>query len=358
MICAKCKVKVSVTDRKCPECGHDLLQFGGAAFYEEKGKDSNRYGQGIKDMVFGGLKSEWKEDFKTLEPDEKKIYSPLADRLNAFFRRHISEEALEDFFDRDVLPLVDDLSKSKDNAELFHKVESAIRIGLGDDAVYQHYRIKAADVLRILRAGELANELMDKEKGDYDLSVRMFPYFKAIEISCSLHTNDRYKQIEKNSQLKAIAQWTGIIDESGRIQKSATPGKLADEIYFEDALLGGKKKTWFSMVIDIMDSSSKKYNLSGACRAGLSIYAFGRNWDIRLKRKHDNDYTAFRVNNIFRAKEVSDEHHHTLQSDLCKLQDMRNKRVHENVENDKYLVGKAKSLSYDCLKDIPQLLSI
>lgn len=341
MICSKCNVKVSVTDSKCPKCGHDLLQFGGAVFYEDKGKDSGRYGQGVKDMVFGGLQSAWKEDFSTLDPDKRKIYSPLANKLKAFFQRHISEGALEDFFDREVLPLVDDLSKDKDNAELFHKVESAIKENLGS-AIYDHYKSKGEDVLRILRAGEIANMLIDKKAGDIDLSVKMFPYFKASEKSCWIHTKKRYRALKDNPLIEEISEWFG---------------KNYDNIYIEEIpkWLADRKKTLIEVMNGIITEND--YYVGGSLRTGIAIYVLGRTWRMKGRRSDLSQEKTFQINNILRTGGTNSEKE-LLAENLQELQVLRNERMHKDVEGDENAVTQSWWKSYVCLRGIAGVLTI
>ena len=321
MKCAKCNAEVSITDSKCLKCGHDLLQFGATAFYDQKGKDSSRYGQGVKDMVFGGLQSAWKEDFNTLDPDEKKIYSPLANKLKAFFQRHISEEALEDFFDCEVLPLVDNLSKDKDNAELFSKVESAIKTGLVNDEVYKHYGLitnEDTDIFRILRAGEMADELMGKQKEGYDLSIRMFPYFKAAELSCKMHAALRFKDLIDHPKVVELNQV--INGRIGNIEGKDIPAWFDGD----DQGRKGHRGAVMSLLEMLLDPRSNKKNLINSRNTGLGIYLFGRE-TLYIRN------SIISMNNVFRAEGTYAERN-ALSQDLCEMQVMRNEKIHEKIE--------------------------
>jgi hypothetical protein len=347
---------VTVADSRCPKCDSDLLQFGATVFYE-RSKHESDVSSPATGMVFGAVANEFKSSLSGFNSDENKIFYPALQMLKKVFSRHLSEEEIEKVFDVEILPAVDDLSKDKYNAELFRKVESAIRVNLGD-AVYEHYKTKGADVLRILRAGELANELMDKEKGDYDLSIKMFPFFKASEVSCRLHTEARYENLKNNAELREIARWIGIVDGDGDIVRSVNTKNLAHSIYVDDVWLGKKKKTWFDMLCGIFNKEKYGNNLSGSCRTGLALYAFGRDWELKMKKDSESRMTTFPISNILKTIDASDDKIIGIRQDLCELQDMRNGLVHEDVADDKDVVTKSIGLSYGCLKGITEFMRI
>lgn len=352
MKCAKCKTEVSIADSKCPKCKSDLLQFGATVSYEPPKKDSQRYGQGVKDMVFGGLKEDISDNMAMLDPAERRILQPVENRVKSLFEKHMTDEEIEKVYEKEIIPAVDRLVN--DNAKTIEKADAVIRKSLGD-SVFQHYKAKGSDVLKILRAGEITHFLIPSGSSDVDLSVKMFPFFKASEISCRIHNENRYDDLKNNRQLKDIAQWIGIIDEEGFVQRDVNTKALAQHIFIDDSWLGKRKKTFFDIMCGIYNKNKYGLNLSGSCRTGIAIFAFGREWTLTIK---DNSKSkTFPINNIFLVKGTNDKKV-TLRDNLCDLQDLRNKKVHEEIENDQGQVNKSRELSYQCLKVIPDILEI
>lgn len=332
MKCAKCKCEVSISDRTCPKCGNDLLQFRATVFYEPKDKYSQRYGQGIKDMVFGGLHDEMKEHIKTLSTEDRRVLIPIENRLKSLLSKHISDLEIENIFERDILPLIDDLKKDKDAEKIINNVEEAIKNNLGSD-IFNHYKYKGSDVLKILRAGEITCLMITAK--DVDLSVKMFPYFKASEVACRVHTDMRYEKLVGSTLVKEIDRWIGD----------------NKDIYIRDVSKWFiEEKNNFIKVIDMLLGKKPKHDLSNCRSTGVSIYIFGRE-SIEIGNK------LFTLKNIFNTT-GNMEDKEKLAINLCELQDLRNKRVHEDIESDDEIARESRNLSYRCLKTIPEILKI
>ena len=339
MKCAKCKNEVSIADRTCPNCGNDLLQFGSTVFYEPKEKDSNRYGQGIKDMVFGDLHRNLGDNLSTLDPGERRVLLPIEKRFKSLIRRHLSDGEIEVLFDKEIIPTIDDISQEKDAEKILLKIEGEIKQNLGDTA-FNHYKIKGQEVLKILRAGEIAYFIIPLK--DIDLSVKMFPFFKASEKSCWLHTRTRYQEMRSNPLIRDLAEWLGNNKENLYIEN--IPDWLVD-----------RKNTLIEVINGIL--TQNEYFLGGSLRTGISLYVLGRKWIIKIERRDLSKMKEFQITNILQTN--GDEREIVLLSEnLCRLQVLRNKRVHDEIESDDEQVKENRALSYSCLKTIPEILKI
>lgn len=343
MKCAKCSAEVTVADSRCPKCNNDLLAFGATVFYE-KSKHTSDTSSPATGMVFGAVANEFKAGLSGFNFDEKKIFSPALQMLKKVFSRHLSEEEIEKVFTAEVLPAVDDLSKDSDNDDLFQKIESAIRKNLGE-AVYEHYKSKGADVLRILRAGELANELMDKEKGDYDLSIRMFPYFKASERASDYHASNRLKNLIKHP--KTVELDSIVKGEEDNVWGQDIPEWLEGN---RQKNIKGHRGAVKGLLNLLLKDSPNRKNLVNSRNAGLGIYFFGRD-SLEMRN------TRINMNNVFDANGSLSEREN-LARNLCELQDMRNSRMHRDVETDAQLVNDCRNLSYMGLRGIPEMMRI
>jgi hypothetical protein len=341
MKCAKCKTEVSMTDKNCPKCGNDLLQFGATVFYESKDKNSGRYGQGIKDMVFGALRDEVEESVKTLDFSEIKVFQPLENRLKLLLSRHLSDLEIDDLFDKEIIPTVDDLSRNKDAEKIFQKVELEMKDNLSLN-IYNHYKNKGDDVLKILRAGEITHILIKENGRDIDLSVKMFPYFKASEKACWLHIRRRYNELRDNPLLKNIADWLG---------------RNEDHILIDNIpeWLNKRKKTLIEVMNGILTEND--YFTGGSLRTGVSIFVLGRNWNLKIERRDLSKTEIYRIDNILKTG-GTDKAKEILADNLQKLQVLRNERMHKDVEDNEKTVQSSRTLSYNCLKAIPEILEI
>lgn len=319
MKCAKCNTEVSIADSRCKKCGQDLLQFDSTVFYERKAKDS----------------------FDTLGSYEQKMVATVKNRLKTLFQRHIPEERLEDYFDREVLPAVDDLSKDRANEEVLLEIEKKIREKLEAPA-YNHYSSKGQDVLRILRAGELALLLMEDKIADMDLSVKMFSYFKASEKSCRLHTRARYQELRDDPLIREISEGLGRNDDSLSIDN--IPEWLIH-----------RKKTLIEVINGVLTEND--YYLGGSLRTGIAIYVLGRTWGMKVRRADLSKEKTFQIKNLLRAY-GSDSEKEALAGRLQELQRLRNERMHTDIEGDEKAVKQSRGLAYECLRGISGALNI
>ena len=208
MRCKKCNSEVSISESRCPKCGNDLLQFGSTVFYEPKEREGPRYGQTIKDMVVQELNKDIKGGLESLDPWERKIFLPIENRLKTLFARHISDSEIGNIFEDEIIPSVDSLSRDKAAEKVFKRVEEEIKNNLGF-AIFDHYKRKGENVLKILRAGEITCILIKEDTKKMDLSVKMFPFFKASEVACWRHIHNRYRELKDGPFIKEIIEWVG-----------------------------------------------------------------------------------------------------------------------------------------------------
>jgi len=360
MKCAKCNSELSIADSKCPKCGHDLLQFGSTVFYDPKSKDSQRYGQGVKGVVFGGVGKETADNFASLDADERRILLPIENRLKSLFERHLSDEELEEVFFGQAIPLLNDLKKDSNAAKSLKKIETIIRSMIGD-SVFQFYEnpgvrieytyksrrkvVAGRDILDILRMGELVfDNISNTFSGvtNVDFSAAMFAYFKAPEVACLLHSHERYADLHKSDAIESFLNWLG---------------NDMNDVYIEKipAWLGRRKRTLFETVHGIYNGEGDHIN--GCLRIGIAIYVFGRNWVMELKRSGSPRIETYQLKNYMNALGKNDDKE-ALAADLSKLQAVRNPRVHNEVEKDKNKIVESRRLSYDCLKGVYRTLEI
>ncbi|MBM4305231.1 MAG: hypothetical protein FJ123_00700 [Deltaproteobacteria bacterium] len=340
MKCKKCNSEVSIADSKCPQCGSDLLQFGATTFYDPKEREKDRYGKRIKDGVLGDLGKEVKEAIEGFDPQELEILQPVERRLRNLFLRSLSDPECENAFDNEILPIIEALSRDRAAEKIFKKVEETIKDNLGP-FVFNHYQNREeGKILKILRAGEITFFLIKGNAQNIDLSVKMFPFFKASEVACRLHTHKRYEKLRRDSTLSSMIDWMG--DDPGNIFIRAIPDWLTSKM---GALL--------ETVSAIFNGNEKKFG--GCLRTGISICIFGREWIMRIERK--DKVKEFQIKNILKAKSTN-ENKVELAKDLNDLQDLRNERVHRGIEEDEKTVQRSRMLSYNCLKKIPQILEI
>jgi hypothetical protein len=360
MKCAKCNSEVSIADSKCPKCGQDLLRFGSTAFYEPKGKNSQRYGQGVKDMVFGASGREIKDELESLSRDERKLLSPVENRLKGLFARHLSDEEFDEVFTREVVPTLRDLERDRNSSASLRKIEKTIRSMIGD-SIFQFYErpevrieyeykgkmkvTKGTDILDILRAGEIIfDHITNAYAGltDIDFSACMFSYFKASEVGCLLHTYDRYADLRNSDEIEKFVKWLG---------------NDLDAVYIEKipSWLGNRKKTLFETVHGIY--RGKGDHINGSLRTGIAIYVFGRNWTIELTRKGASQTETYQLKNHLNALGRNEEKE-ILAENLSKLQALRNQKVHSELEKDRSKITESRTLSYHCLKGIYGSLEI
>jgi len=337
MKCAKCNTQVSIADRRCPQCDSDLLQFGATISYESKRREAGA----AKEMFFGELRREFDDNISDLDPNAKKIFQPVASRLKRLFTRQLSDTEVEVVFDREIMPEVEDLAKDRGCEELLQKVEKEIRERLGDHAFY-HYQHRGVDVLKILRAGEIACLVIDAEGQAVDLSIKMFPFFKASEKACSIHTKDRYGVLRKTPVIKEIDDW--VWNHWDEISIEDIPGWLDD-----------RKKTLAEVVHGIIVGN--EYHTGGSLRTGIALYMFGRDWTLKVAQGNLGQTKTFQISNILNAQ-GSDKEKESLAYELNELQKLRNERMHKDVEDEEKMVRQSRDLSYGCLRQIPKILGL
>lgn len=341
MKCKKCDAEVSIADSKCPRCGNDLLQFGATTFYEPKERDKERYGKRIKDMVLGDFGKEIKGTMRGLDLQEREILQPVERRLRSLVSRSLPDSEWENTFDNEIFPIIDDLSKDKASEKIFAKLEKEIKNNLGD-AIFNHYKNREEAVLKILRAGEITCILVKEDTKEMDLSVKMFPFFKASEVACWRHVHNRYRELKDSPFIKEITEWVG---------------NNVDNVFIERIpnWIVGRKKTLLEILNGILVES--EYHLSGSLRTGVSLYVLGRDWILRIERKDLSKIKEFQIKNILKAK-GTDKDKETLAENLYELQVLRNEMVHRGIEENEKTVQQSKMLSYRCLKKIPEILEI
>lgn len=345
MYCVKCRAMVSIADKSCPNCKNDLLQFGATVFSlpDEKHRPAAEGIIGLKKAIWEEIREDMAGQVKPLDALEASIVKPLLDDLmNRLKVRYESDEQIERAFDTQVLPAVDRLKKDPDARELLREVDDLIRSRLGED-IFRHYEDKAEDVLKILRPGEIALSWLDMLAGA-DFSVILFPFFKAVEQSCRLHTEERHARLKHHSQLKEIAAWLPTSAEDLSIEdipEWLSHKRRKDKIIkvVRGLLAGGDDRT------------------SGALGTAVSLYLFGRTGSLEIRRLDLNETKAFRIDNLLEtAGEV------TLKEDLAwrlqRLQFYRNERIHEKVETNRDMVDCVRDMAYDCLKGLPRILPV
>lgn len=361
MKCAKCNSQVSISDSKCPKCGHDLLQFGATEFYEPTTGDSGRNRQDVKDMAFGTVSREIRNNMKALDSNEMKILSPIENRFKNLFKRHLSDEEFDHVFNSEIIPTLAALRRDNSAEKSLKKIEETIRSKIGDN-IFQLYenpdlKVKYKDrngklkivtgnnILDILRVGEIIFDNITTACAgltDVDFSAGMFSFFKASEVACLLHSHDRYDGLKDSPEIKKFTNWLG---------------NDVEDVYIEriPPWLGRRKKTLFDTVRGIY--AGNRDNINGCLRTGISIFVIGRNWVMELKRKDSSELETYQLKNYMNALGKSEDKE-SLAESLSRLQALRNPRVHGGVEKDKNKMDESRELSYNCLKGIYKILEI
>jgi hypothetical protein len=339
MRCTKCKTTISISDWKCPKCGNNLLQLG-AVELEESGKKDNH---GRKSLVSEELHRGFTETAQSLVSSKIGASALFVNKkLQKILARHIPDEDIEQAFDTEILPAVDSLSREKDAQGLFVRAETEIKSQLGAP-VYDHYVAKGGDVLKILRAGEVALALITGDGETIDLSVKMFPFFKASEKACSIHTAGRYKVLKDAPVVKELDSW--VWNHKDNLYLYDAPGWLVD-----------RKKTLTEVIHGIVFEND--YFTGGSLRTGIALYVFGRDWVMKVRRGGDTGETrTFAIANILNAQ-GNDKDKELLANDLHELQKLRNERMHKDVEDDEEKVRASKALTYKCLRSMPGMLVV
>ena len=341
MYCTKCEAEVTIADKHCPKCGTDLLKFGAtkSSGVQTKGK----YSTGMKDLkkeIFGEVRDEIGH-FKTAEsfdPMEASILKPLySNLLNILNARYESDQEIEKVFNDKIVPEVDRLSRQEDALKFLLEIEKTIKSRLGEN-FFHHYEEKGADVLKVLRAGEIAVKLT-KLLYQADLSMILFPFFKSAELACYFHTRRCYRSLKDHSQLKDIAKW--LPSEEHKFHIYNLPEWLENKY----------RKSKIKKVVNGV-LTEDKIDTAGSLATAIALYMFGRTWDLKIHRVDLGETRSFPIENLLAAR-GNDGEKEALANNLQKLQFLRNKRVHENVEENREIVDEVRNLSYECLKGLP-----
>lgn len=343
MYCVKCRVKVSIADKFCPNCNADLLQFGAtvSSLPDEKRRPAAEGIIGMKKALWGKVREDIAGQTKPLDALEASIVKPLLDDLmNRLRVRYESDEQIEKAFDTQIIPALDRLKTDPDAGELLREVDGCMRFRLGVD-IFRHYEDKAKDVLKILLSGEIALRWLDM-LADADLSVILFPFFKAVEQSCRLHTLERYSKLKNDSQIEEIVKW---------LPSSATD--LSIEEIPEWLSHERRKDKIIKVVRGLLAGGDDR--TSGALGTAVSLYLFGRTGFLEIRRLDLNETKVFRIDNLLAAAGEATERE-DLSLGLQRLQFYRNKRVHEKVEKNRDTVDHIRDMAYECLKGLPRIL--
>lgn len=351
MKCAKCNAEVSISDSKCPQCGNDLLKFGATVFYELKEKNNQGYGQKVKDMVYGGLHAEAKGLVKAFDAEDTRIFMPIFEkRFLGLISRHLSDEELDELFDEEIVPTVNDLSKDLRVEKTFGEIEKDIKGRLGNafnsynntnlEVTYKRKgkfkTVKSSDILAILRAGEIFFNVIGEIK-KIDLSAKMFPFFKAPEVACRLYAMKRYKTFINNEEFKnKIEELSKLID--GNIKNIKDIRWISRH--------RGPFKNFFSLIRGLLKGIPND-DLNNCRNTGFSIYFLGGGLI-----DFGNRQFAF---NMFNAK-GSTKDKSELAGKLCDLQESRNERIHGKIEDDEQEAQNCRNNAYYCLREIPRIL--
>lgn len=344
MYCTKCETEVSIADKHCPKCGIDLLKFGAtkSSGIQTKGK----YATGMKDLkkeIFGEVRDEIGH-FKTAEsfdPMEASILKPLySNLLNILNARYESDQEIEDVFNARIIPEMDRLSRHEDTLKFLLEIEKTIQSRLGED-FFRYYEEKGNDVLKILRAGEIAVKLT-KLLYQADLSMILFPFFKSAELACYFHTRRCYRNLKDHSQFENIARWLPSKEYNYHIEN------LPD-------WLKKRKKKIIEVVKGIFEED--KINTAGSLATGVALHLFSRTWEMKIHRVDRGETKTFYIDNWLAAR-GNDREKEALAEKLQGLQSLRNKLVHEDVEDNHETVKTYRDLSYECLNGLPAIFRI
>jgi len=344
MKCSKCNAVVSMADRVCPKCNNNLLQFGAISSQPEN-KDS--YRQGIKNIVFTGLRKEIYEANNYTDSDGlEEIFAKVRNKLNNFIARKITEEEVGNIYETVIFPILGELQKDTCGNNLCKKAELSIKNNLGG-VVYQHYYNKCHEIIEMLLAGELACIFLKTE--NIDMSVILFEFFKSCEVACEIHTKGRLQQIINHPKVSMVDNAIGEGTFYDRIKNIA--GKDIPD-WFE-AEKDGKKNGHKGALLNLLDmllGRASINNLRNSRNTGLALYVFGREL-LQINGKTIDISNIFKANGSMSDREI-------LAKNLCELQYERNEMIHERVIDNNVEVEKWKRISYDCLKAVPAILNV
>lgn len=347
MFCAKCETEVSIADRHCPKCGTDLLKFGATKSslpQTRKGAYANGI-KGLRKEVFREIRDEIEisRNMESPDPMEASMLKPMySNLLNVLNKRYASDEEIESAFNDRIFPEMVRLSQHEDALKFLLKIEQIIQSRL-EENIYRHYEDNGNDVLKILRSGEINVKLINLLY-QADLSVILFPFFKSAEVACRFHTRRCYSNLKNHRKLKEIADWLS---------------SSADNLHIynlPDWLENGYRK---SRIIEIVKGllTENEIHTAGSLATGIALYMFGRTWELKIRRVDLGEAKTFPIDNLL-ATRGKDEEKEALADKLQKLQFLRNKRVHERVEENHGIVDEVRDLSYECLNALPVIFRI
>lgn len=347
MLCTKCKSEVSIADKRCSKCNADLLYFGAMTSSLQLNQRSS-LSTGVKKInnaLFLEVNDEIEQLIQTSSSDalEIAVMNPLLDDfINRLKARYESDDEIEAVFETQIAPALDHMQQEDGGREMLREVEDSIRAHLGED-VSLHYQDKGDEVLKILRSGEIAVQWMNL-LAQADLSVILFPFFKAAERACHIHIEERYTKLKGHRQIEEIESW--LPDK-----------KHVHVLHIEDnsGWLEQHKRKIIEVVRGLLKES--KSNDTGARATGVGIQLFGRTWLLKIKRTDKRETKTFHIENLLNAT-GSENEKATLARNLDNLQELRNKRVHEKVEENQHIIRQVRDLAYDCLKGLPAILRI
>lgn len=342
MKCAKCNAGVSIADSRCPKCGQDLLQLWSTVSGEPENKSLSIGIPDILKKTIASSRDEMQKSTAHFDLLEKSVFQPIEGQLQRLFDRYLTDEELDAIFNNEIPPIIDQIDKDKSAEKTIQIVRDKIRKNLGDE-IFRYYENKCPEIITMLFSGEMVCLLLKAD--DIDLSVKMFEFFKATEVASAMHSENRLNLLIKDPAVVVVAD---IIDNNtGNIYSKDIPqwldGNKKEEIEgHKGALLGLLK-------LLLADNPSMR-KLCNSRNAGLALHIFGRE-SIEIKG------TKVSINNIFDAKGSMIDRE-KLARDLCEIQAMRNKKIHEDIAELERDVETWKSTAYDCLKAMPMILKI
>lgn len=348
MKCNNCSSIVSVTEKNCQHCGHDLMPFGSMAFSEFNLNENTSDARRVKNLMFAELREEARGLGKFLQSDENRsVASILEKRIGRIFLRHASKEAIENLYDQEIIPFIDELSKDANADLLSSKLELVIKDNLGETNF--HYYMKWPEIKKMLFAGELVH-LLVKNK-EIDLTVKMFEFFKVTEVVAKIHSEHRLQNLIDLPEVKSVDSVIG--QGSDYLRRRNVYGKDIP-VWFDgdrDENKVGHKRAFY-ILLDMLISERKKdnTNLCNSRNAGLALYVFGRERISFIKGN-------ITINNVFDAKGLISDRE-VLARDLCELQVARNAKLHENRPVQEIEVNTWRTTAYRCLRAIPEILAI
>lgn len=332
MKCPRCHNSISILTEKCPIC---LFQINAEDLIRRKTEEQ-------LSRQFNNLEKNFSARFEKINIQHENRIKRLQDKvIHLLSTKYLPEKEIEVLFDSEIIPAIDNFyEEAGDKSPTVQGIEEEIISGLGITA-YNHYKEKGEDVLRIIRAGELSLKYF-KDIPSIDLSVIMFPFFKAAEKSCWMHTNTRYDLLSVHSLVGEIDSWLSTDPKNINVQN--VPGWLKD-----------RTKTLVEVVQGLQNK--REFFVTGCLRTGIALYIFGRSWIMAIYRNDVSKTKKFLIENILNAS-GSDNLKQSLAFDLYQLQKVRNERVHKEIETNEQYVLMSKTLSYRCMKNINLILSI